>query len=85
MKIDYQMHGTCASAITIELEGERVKTVCFSGGCHGNAQGVAALAAGQPVSEIIDRLRGIECGAKGTSCPDQLATALADALLQVAS
>ena len=85
MKIDYQTRGTCASAITIELEGERVKDVCFSGGCHGNAQGVAALAAGQPVSVIIERLRGIECGAKGTSCPDQLASALADALLQAAS
>lgn len=85
MKIDYQTHGTCASAITIELEGERVKNVYFSGGCHGNAQGVAALAAGQPVSEVIERLRGIECGAKGTSCPDQLATALAESHLQVAS
>lgn len=85
MKLNYRTSGTCASAIAIELEGERVMGVCFSGGCHGNAQGVAALAAGQPVSEIIERLRGIECGTKGTSCPDQLATALAEALLQAAS
>lgn len=85
MKIDYQTRGTCASAITIELEGERVEAVCFTGGCHGNAQGVAALAAGQRAGEIIERLRGIECGAKGTSCPDQLAKALAEALLQEAS
>ena len=85
MKIDCQASGTCASAIAIELEGERVKNVCFSGGCHGNAQGVAALAEGQHVSEIIERLRGIECGSKGTSCPDQLATALTEALLQAAS
>ncbi len=85
MKIDYQTHGTCASAIAIELEGQRVKNVCFSGGCHGNAQGVAALAEGQEVGEVIERLRGIECGIKGTSCPDQLATALAEALLQAAS
>jgi uncharacterized protein (TIGR03905 family) len=85
MKIDYKTHGTCASAITIELEGEQVMSVCFAGGCHGNAQGVAALAAGLSVGDIIERLRGIECGAKGTSCPDQLATALTEALLQVAS
>lgn len=85
MQIDYQTHGTCASTITIEIEGERIKNVCFAGGCHGNAQGVAALVAGQPVREIIERLRGIECGTKGTSCPDQLATALAEAFLQVAS
>lgn len=85
MKIDYQTRGTCASAITIELEGERVKDVCFSGGCDGNAQGVAALASGQQVSDIIERLRGIQCGSKGTSCPDQLATALTEALLQAAS
>jgi uncharacterized protein (TIGR03905 family) len=85
MKIDYKTSGTCANAVTIELEGERVMDVCFTGGCHGNAQGVAALAVGRPVSEVIERLRGIECGSKGTSCPDQLATALAEVLLQVAS
>lgn len=85
MKLNYLTSGTCANAIDIELEGERVMAVCFVGGCHGNAQGVAALAAGQPASEIIERLQGIECGTKGTSCPDQLATALAEALLQVAS
>lgn len=85
MKIDYQTHGTCASQITIELDGQRVKKVCFSGGCHGNAQGVAALAEGRQVNEIVERLRGIECGSKGTSCPDQLATALAEAFMQAAS
>lgn len=85
MKIDYQTSGTCSRAIDIELDGERVVAVRFSGGCHGNAQGVAALVKGQPAAEIVQRLRGIECGSKGTSCPDQLARALDQALVQKAS
>lgn len=85
MKIDYHTSGTCSRAIDIELDGERVVGVRFSGGCHGNAQGVAALVEGQPAAEIIQRLRGIECGNKGTSCPDQLARALDQALVQKAS
>lgn len=85
MKIDYRTSGTCARTIDIELDGEAVVAVRFNGGCHGNAQGVAALVAGQPAAEIVQRLRGIECGSKGTSCPDQLARALAEALLQAAS
>ena len=60
-------------------------SVCFDGGCHGNAQGVAALVAGQPAVAVIERLQGIECGGKSTSCPDQLARALAEALLREAS
>lgn len=72
----YQTKGTCASAIDIELNGDRIESVKFTGGCNGNLQGIAALVKGMPVDEAIDRLKGIRCGFKNTSCPDQLATAL---------
>ena len=75
-KLSYKTKGTCSSLITIEVEGDRVKKVAFKDGCHGNTQGVAALAAGMPVHEVISRLKCIRCGDKKTSCPDQLARAL---------
>lgn len=62
--------------IHITVEDDTVTDVKFIGGCHGNTQGVAALAKGMKVDEIIARLEGIDCGGKGTSCPDQLAKAL---------
>ena len=76
----YKTTGTCASAIlfdTYEEDGvKRVKDVKFVGGCSGNTQGVAKLVEGMRVDEVIDRLKGIKCGFKPTSCPDQLANAL---------
>ena len=72
----YQTKGTCASAIDIELNGDRIESVKFTGGCNGNLQGISALVKGMLVDEAIDRLKGIRCGLKNTSCPDQLATAL---------
>ena len=72
----YQTKGTCASAIDIELNGDRIESVKFTGGCNGNLQGISALVKGMLVDEAIDRLKGIRCGFKNTSCPDQLATAL---------
>ena len=59
-----------------QINTEYVKNVKFLGGCSGNTQGVAALVEGMPVDEVISRLEGIRCGAKPTSCPDQLACAL---------
>ena len=56
--------------------GDTVKSVKFNGGCNGNTQGVAALVKGMKVDEAISRLKGIDCGGRGTSCPDQLAKAL---------
>lgn len=76
MKYSYVTRGTCSRSIDIDTDGDRVVSVTFNGGCHGNTQGVAALVAGMPVDEVISRLRGIQCGNKGTSCPDQLAQAL---------
>ncbi|MDO4170395.1 MAG: TIGR03905 family TSCPD domain-containing protein [Lachnospiraceae bacterium] len=74
----YRTKGTCAQAIEFDIEDGILKDVKFIGGCQGNTQGVAALAKGQPVTELIDKLSGINCGFRGTSCPDQLANALKD-------
>ena len=75
-KIVYPTSGVCSQAIVIEMDGELVKSVEFIGGCQGNTKGVAALAAGISAKEVIARLEGVDCGRKGTSCPDQLARAL---------
>lgn len=80
--ITYKTHGTCSRAIDIEIDTETntILEVRFTGGCSGNTQGVAALARGMKVEEAIERLSGIHCGPRPTSCPDQLATALKQAL-----
>lgn len=66
----------CSSQIDIELEGDVIRRVQFTDGCHGNTQGVAKLCEGQKVKDVVARLEGIDCRARGTSCPDQLARAL---------
>ena len=71
----YNTQGTCSRQIQIEMDGDVVRAVRFVGGCAGNTQGVAALVIGMTVDEAIRRLKGIQCR-NGTSCPDQLATAL---------
>ena len=71
----YKTQGTCSSEILIDLDGDTVKSVQFINGCTGNTQGVARLAQGMKVDEVIARLKGIQCRG-GTSCPDQLAQAL---------
>lgn len=77
-KITYNTRGVCSRRINIEVEDGIVKGVAFEGGCSGNTQGVAALAVGMTVDEVIERLSGIRCGFKATSCPDQLAKALGE-------
>lgn len=72
----YTTKGVCSQAINIEVNEGIVTSVEFVGGCHGNTQGVAALAKGMAVEEVIARLEGIDCRGRGTSCPDQLAKAL---------
>ena len=79
MQYSYKTRGTCASKITFELEDNKIHNVQFTGGCSGNTQGVAALVEGMDVDEAISRMRGIRCGSKPTSCPDQLAAALEQA------
>lgn len=76
----YQTKGTCASAIDIEMDGNIIKSVAFTGGCNGNLKGIASLVAGMDAQEAINRLKGIRCGFKPTSCPDQLAHALEQVL-----
>ena len=72
--------GTCSRTIDIELDHDLIRSVRFTGGCDGNTQGVAALVRGMKVEEAIARLEGIDCRGRGTSCPDQLARALRQAL-----
>ncbi|MCC8097840.1 MAG: TIGR03905 family TSCPD domain-containing protein [Eubacterium sp.] len=74
--MDYRTKGVCASQIHFEVENNKIHNVKFTGGCSGNIQGVAKLAEGMDVDDAISRLKGIRCGFKPTSCPDQLAKAL---------
>lgn len=72
----YKTTGVCSSMIDIQVEDGIIKSVEFTGGCHGNLQGISALVKGMKKEEAIERLKGIRCGFKNTSCPDQLAIAL---------
>ena len=74
--MNYTTHGVCSRAISFEVKDNKVTDVHFVGGCSGNTQGVAALVEGMDIDEAIKRLKGIKCGPRPTSCPDQLATAL---------
>ena len=76
MKYDFTPKGVCSRGIHVELDGDVIRSVKFDGGCNGNTQGVAALAVGMTVDEYVKRCKGIKCGFKNTSCPDQLAQAL---------
>ena len=72
----YQTKGTCSTAIDIEMDGDVIQSVRFTGGCNGNLKGISSLVAGMKAEDAIGRLKGIRCGFKQTSCPDQLASAL---------
>lgn len=74
--ISYTPKGVCSRKIDIEVEGDIVKSVKFTGGCNGNTQGIAKLCEGMKVQDVIARLEGLNCNGRGTSCPDQLAKAL---------
>ncbi len=80
MTYTYKTRGTCARVINIELNGDTVENVEFVGGCSGNTQGIASLVKGMKAADVIEKCAGIRCGFKGTSCPDQLARALNEAL-----
>ena len=80
--MDYKTHGVCSSMIHVELDGDKIKDVDFVGGCNGNLQGISSLVKGMKVEDAIERLDGIKCGSKKTSCPDQLAQALREAIAQ---
>ncbi len=77
MTYTYKTSGTCAASIEIELtEDNIIENVRFIGGCKGNTQGISALVKGMKAEDVIDRVSGIRCGFKPTSCPDQLSLAL---------
>ncbi len=78
----YKTRGVCSREIQFDIEDNKVKSVKFIGGCQGNTQGVARLVEGMDADEAIKRLSGIDCGGRGTSCPDQLSIALKQALQQ---
>ena len=79
MTYSYKTRGTCSSQITFDLEGNIVKNVKFYGGCNGNLKGIANLVEGMTVEDVAEKLSGVTCGFKSTSCPDQLAKAIVEA------
>lgn len=79
MKHVYKTKGVCSSQVEFELDGDIVKNISFKGGCNGNLKAIAALAEGMTVEQIKERVLGITCGFKRTSCSDQLAHALMEA------
>lgn len=85
MQYHYETKGTCSRAIDIDLDEATgtIRSVRFTGGCNGNTKGLSAMVVGQPAEEVIRRLQGIRCGMRPTSCPDQLAEALTEALEQI--
>ena len=81
MKYSYIPSGTCSRKIDFELDDNGlIRSVKFIGGCNGNLKGISAMVEGMTPQSVIERLKGIECGTKGTSCPDQLAKALEQAI-----
>lgn len=80
MTYAYRTSGTCSTRIDLELEDGVIKSVVFTGGCNGNLQGISRLVVGMRAEDAIEKLQGIRCGWKETSCPDQLSKALKGAL-----
>ena len=80
MEYKYKPWGVCSREITIDInpDDETINDVSFVGGCNGNLKGISALVKGRRIDEVIETLKGIDCNFKGTSCPDQLATALSE-------
>ena len=76
----HKTKGTCSTAIDIEMDGDVIRSVAFTGGCNGNLKGISSLVSGMKAEDAIAKLKGIRCGFKPTSCPDQLACALEEML-----
>lgn len=79
-KFTFYPEGVCSMMIEIELDGDVIKDVVFTGGCNGNLNGISKLIRGMKAEDVIEKLEGIKCGFKDTSCPDQLSKALRQAL-----
>lgn len=82
MAYQYRTRGVCSRNITFDIVDGKVTNVHFEGGCAGNTKGIASLIEGMDAQEAIKRMEGIQCGFKSTSCPDQLAKAIRQALAE---
>ena len=80
MQYEYKTRGVCASKILFEINDNIVSNIRFIGGCSGNTQGLSKMVCGLNAADVVKKLKGIKCGFKSSSCPDQLATALEQAL-----
>ena len=80
MQFEYRTRGTCSQRILFEIEDGILHNVQFLGGCNGNLKGIGSLVEGMPAQQVVERLEGTTCGMKPTSCPDQLAKAIKEAL-----
>jgi len=80
MQYEYKTKGTCSQRILFEINDGIISNVQYIGGCHGNLQGISKLVEGMPAEAVVERIEGIRCGMKPTSCPDQLAKAIKEAL-----
>ena len=80
MQYEYKTKGTCSQRILFEIEDGIIRNVQFIGGCNGNLQGISKLVEGMDANEVIEKIQGIHCGMKPTSCPDQLANAIKEAI-----
>lgn len=80
MKYVYKTKGTCSKEIIVELDNDIIKNVEFLGGCNGNLKGISSIVKGMKVDDVIEKLKGITCSGRPTSCPDQLSKALEEAI-----
>ncbi|MDQ5983516.1 MAG: hypothetical protein RUMPE_00540 [Eubacteriales bacterium SKADARSKE-1] len=76
MQYSYKTQGTCSKEIIIKTDGDKIQGVEFVGGCSGNTQAISSLVNGMKIKDVIEKCKNIDCGGRGTSCPDQLAKAL---------
>jgi uncharacterized protein (TIGR03905 family) len=76
----YKTNGTCSSEINFDLHGDKVHSIAFEGGCNGNLKAISILAEGMDAQELVKKLKGVRCGKKGTSCADQLAMGILQAI-----
>lgn len=76
MKYEFKTAGVCARRILLDVEDGKILAAQFEGGCQGNTKGIASLVVGMDVDDVIAKTKGIDCGGRGTSCPDQMAKAL---------
>jgi uncharacterized protein (TIGR03905 family) len=83
MTYSYKTKGTCSTQIDLELDGNVVHNVKFTGGCNGNLKGICRLVKGMKAEDVIDRMEGTLCGFRNTSCPDQIAKNLKKALAEM--